>query len=142
MAWWFACQVLLALMYACAARTTTCGALSQLAQLSSGRRWDGIACSDSGTLHACVEGRSAEHACADDGPGFTCQSFQGAFFCGLASQCLPADVPRQNQAVNPVSCEGNTIIFCNAGRIERVSCTDGCEEKWCVPSLFRTNSPD
>jgi hypothetical protein len=111
-------------------------------------RWDGKACAGADTLLACVGGRSAERACADEGPGFTCQSFGGAFFCGLASECLPAHVPGREQRGSPESCEGDTLVFCNAGRIERISCTDlgfeGCEPRYrtCVPAFADLLNPE
>ena len=115
-------------------------------QLSNGWGWNGISCTDSATLHACVGGRTTERACADEGPGFTCQNFEDAYFCGIASECQPAGTLSMSSGGIRETCDGDTIVFCNAGRIERISCKDlgfdGCRDRWCVPSIFTTPSPD
>jgi hypothetical protein len=87
----------------------------------------GTACAGA-TLTACVAGSSAEVDCATYGPGFTCQSLDGSFFCGLAAECVPAD---NYASAQPASCDGNQLRFCNAGRLETIDCLalgfSGCE---------------
>ena len=118
---------------ACQDETSTSG---------SGVSWDGLAC-DGDTLQACVGGRKATRDCSSAGPGLGCQAFDGIHFCGLASECLPGEQPRGAQRGSAVRCEGSTVVFCNAGRIERVDCKtlgfDGCDEAAgvCVPGALR-----
>jgi hypothetical protein len=87
----------------------------------------GTACSGP-TLTACVAGSKAEVDCATYGPGFTCQSRDGKFFCGLAAECVPAD---NYASAQPATCDGNLLGFCNAGRLEKLDCLAlgfrGCE---------------
>ncbi len=65
-------------------------------------------------LTACVDGAMAELDCSLFGNGFSCQQVAGAYFCGSADECDP-ETYREN-------CQGNQIVFCNAGKIERVDC--------------------
>lgn len=87
----------------------------------------GTACAGA-TLTACVAGSRAEVDCATYGPGFTCQSLDGHFFCGLAAECVPAD---NYASAQPATCDGNQLSFCNAGRLETLDCLalgfSGCE---------------
>ena len=89
--------------------------------------FEGISCNGA-NLEACVENRKTTLNCAERGPGFSCQTFGGQSFCGLASECTPALRGLVPQAA---SCEGNNVVFCNAGRIERIDCTTlgftGCD---------------
>jgi hypothetical protein len=66
--------------------------------------------------------------CATYGPGFTCQSRDGTFFCGLAAECVPAD---NYASAQPARCDGSQLSFCNAGRLETIDCLalgfTGCE---------------
>jgi len=93
--------------------------------------WDGLECQGD-TLQACAGGRTTLLDCGVAAPGFGCQSVGGFAFCGLASECLPAHLPGADQAGSPTICEGSTVVFCNAGRIERIDCLtlgfDGCAE--------------
>jgi hypothetical protein len=91
--------------------------------------FEGLACA-SNVLTACVSGHQALLDCATVGPGFTCQTVGTEHFCGLSNQCVPAN----NYAAsisNPVACDGNTVVFCNAGRLERLDCLSlgftGCQ---------------
>jgi hypothetical protein len=109
--------------------------------------WDefstGIACAGN-MLEACVNGRRHDFDCTTTGPGFTCQTYQGVPFCGLASECLPGNVDTDifSQQGDPEpACDGTSIVFCNAGRLERIDCTSlgftGCDLEaglGCVPS--------
>ena len=74
----------------------------------------GTACSGD-TLSACVGGKTADLDCRKLGDGFTCQKSDGAFFCGLASECDPQTFGKQ--------CDGATVVFCDAGKLVRVDCT-------------------
>jgi len=80
------------------------------------------------TLQACLNGQTTNVDCATQGPGFSCQSRDGSFFCGLAAECVPAD---NYSSVQPATCDGTTLSFCNAGRLEHLDCTQlgftGCE---------------
>jgi len=66
-------------------------------------------------LNACVRGGLAELDCALFGDGFTCQSSGGRFFCGIAAECDPETYAK--------SCDGNTLVFCSAGKLTHVDCT-------------------
>ena len=87
----------------------------------------GSGCSGN-VLQACLGGQATSVDCATQGPGFTCQSRDGSFFCGLAAECVPADNYLSGQAA---TCEGTTLSYCNAGRLEHLDCTKlgftGCE---------------
>jgi hypothetical protein len=92
----------------------------------------GVAC-ENDALQVCVGGPTGKLAlmnCAERGPGFTCQSLMGAAFCGLASECVPAE-PGAASVTHPPSCDGTVVTFCNAGRLEHLDCVDlgftGCE---------------
>jgi len=74
----------------------------------------GQACNGA-SLSACVRGHLADLDCSLVGSGFSCQTHEGAFFCGTASECDPATYEK--------SCDGANVIFCNAGKIARVDCT-------------------
>ena len=91
--------------------------------------YDGVSCQD-GVLDACVDGKQASFTCAEQGPGFTCQSVMGVPFCGLASDCLPARDGSPSEA-NPPACDGNSVTFCNAGRLDEIDCLSlgftGCQ---------------
>jgi hypothetical protein len=110
----------------------------------SGELLSGIACAGN-VLEACANGRRQDFDCSAFDEGFSCQTVQGIPFCGLAAECLPANLQgsgdrdvSQNGDPEP-TCDGDSIVFCNAGRLERVDCTElgfsGCEnELGCVPS--------
>ena len=76
----------------------------------------------------CLGGRLTSVDCATQGPGFTCQSRDGSFFCGLAADCVPSN---NYSSTTTASCDGSTLSFCNAGRVERVDCAElgfsGCD---------------
>jgi hypothetical protein len=103
--------------------------------------FEGISC-QAGTLEACVAGKRASLACAEQGPGFDCQLVEGVPFCGLASECLPAEVGGSYNYPTP-SCDGTRLSFCNAGRLETLDCASlgfsGCQigagNYGCTPSL-------
>jgi hypothetical protein len=74
--------------------------------------------------------------CGTLAEGFTCQSAQGLAFCGLASECPLVDTA--------ATCEGDNIVLCNAGRVDRIDCKalgfDGCDPDvgLCYPSPAST----
>jgi hypothetical protein len=84
-----------------------------------------------GTLGACVNGKRASFPCAEQGPGFDCQSVDGLAFCGLASECLPGDL-NHYPTFSLATCDGTRLSFCNAGRLDTIDCTElgfgGCEK--------------
>jgi hypothetical protein len=84
-----------------------------------------------GTLGACVNGKRASFPCAEQGPGFDCQSVDGLAFCGLASECLPGDL-NHYPTLSLATCDGTRLSFCNAGRLDTIDCTElgfaGCEK--------------
>jgi hypothetical protein len=102
---------------------------------------DGLAC-DGTHLRACVGGKEQVIDCAaqGEGQGFSCQTVSGQFFCGLAAECVPSE-----SSSGTVTCDGSTVVICNAGRIQRVDCTalgfTGCEvdlakgHYGCIPGL-------
>lgn len=89
--------------------------------------YTGVACTGD-TLTACLDGRLGDLDCTRFGRGFGCRESSGAFFCGTASECDPL-------SFQP-ACEGVQRVFCNAGKIERIDCTDlgfsGCGDRSCI----------
>jgi cysteine-rich repeat protein len=90
-----------------------------------------MSCSaDGSALDACVNGRQALLDCSLQGPRFRCQEAGGIAFCGLASECVP-ELGYLNRFAFKESCDGDTLVFCNKGRIERVDCLSlgfvGCD---------------
>ena len=110
----------------CAGLGDTCASDSSFSQLEAVRPV-GTGCTG-GTLQACLGGHTTSIDCATQGPGFSCQSLGDSFFCGLAAECMPADNYSSPEAA---SCDGTTLSFCNAGRLEHLDCTalgfTGCE---------------
>jgi hypothetical protein len=103
-------------------------------------RWYGVSCSGA-TLSACVGGKLATVDCSSRGPGFACQHVADDYFCGLAAECDPANDRGPSTAA---SCNGTSLEFCNAGRLEHVDCLSlgftGCDlsEKGhfgCIPGI-------
>ena len=97
---------------------------------------DGLACVGT-SLDACVNGKRHVLDCNALMPGLTCQTVSGEqppAFCGIASECVPeAEYWKE-------TCDGDSVVFCNAGRIEKVDCKSlgfsGClaGKGVCVPS--------
>jgi hypothetical protein len=81
--------------------------------------YHGLSC-DNGSLVACVNGHEQRLGCSSIAPGFSCQSYNGVSFCGIASECVPAEPG--SGAGSRGTCDGNSVVFCNAGRIERIDC--------------------
>jgi hypothetical protein len=94
---------------------------------------EGIAC-DGQRLRACVSGGEALVDCGTLGQGFTCQTGASAF-CGRAAECAPSS------AGEKTTCEGTSVVLCNAGRIEKIDCTTlgftGCNATFgvCSPGV-------
>jgi hypothetical protein len=96
---------------------------------------NGLGCSGD-TLRICAGGQEHELDCASMAAGFSCQEAGGTFFCGLASECAPS--------VKDESCDGATLRFCHAGKLEAVDCTalgfTGCglsgSDAVCTPNGF------
>ncbi|MRG93861.1 hypothetical protein [Polyangium spumosum] len=94
----------------------------------------GLAC-DGTALRACVNG--GEHAieCGTLVTGFTCQTMGVANFCGLANECDPTPG-------NDTTCEGDSVVICNAGKIEKIDCKSlgftSCNATFgtCGPSVY------
>ncbi|HET7538278.1 MAG TPA: hypothetical protein VFK05_00350 [Polyangiaceae bacterium] len=88
----------------------------------------GTSC-DGSVLHGCLGGQATSIDCATQGPGFSCQARDGKFFCGLAAECVPSN--SYSASYPATTCDGTTLSFCNAGRLEHLNCTDlgfsGCE---------------
>ena len=103
-------------------------------------RWHGVSCSGA-TLSACVGGKLASVDCSGQGPGFGCQHVADDYFCGLAAECDP---PNDSGTSTRASCNGSTLEFCNAGRLEHIDCLSlgftGCDLSepghfGCIPGI-------
>lgn len=82
----------------------------------------GVACNGN-VLDTCALSKRALLDCSCFGQGFSCQTAQGTSFCGVASECDPTNYPK--------SCDGDSVVFCNAGKLVHVACaalgfTAGC----------------
>ena len=83
----------------------------------------GTSCQDD-TMVTCQGGKEAEVSCPCFGQNHACQLVNGEAFCGVASECDPATFSK--------TCNGTSVVFCNAGKIESLDCVDlGFTE--CVP---------
>jgi hypothetical protein len=85
------------------------------------------------TAHACINDYEHVYDCGELAKGFSCQQIGPTRFeCGLAAECNML----QDQSV----CDGNDVVLCNGGRVDRVSCTalgfEGCDPDLglCFPS--------
>jgi hypothetical protein len=83
------------------------------------------------TARICMNYREHVFNCGTLAKGFTCQASQWEDYCGLASECVSG---------NSATCEGDDIVLCNAGRLDRIDCKalgfDGCDPDvgLCYPS--------
>jgi len=95
---------------------------------------EGLSCDDSTTLRLCVSGGEHLLDCSTVGQGFSCQTTSTAAFCGLGSECDPQGMD--------TSCDGNSVVVCNAGREDRIDCTalgfSGCDAQHgvCIPGFY------
>ncbi|MDC3953015.1 hypothetical protein [Polyangium jinanense] len=94
----------------------------------------GLGC-DGPELRACINGGEQAVDCGTLANGLTCQTSGESSFCGFAGECDPtlgADA----------TCEGDSVVVCNAGRIDKVDCKTlgftGCNATWgrCSPSIY------
>ena len=85
----------------------------------------GVACNGN-LLDACVLSKRALLDCSCFGQGFSCQTALGTSFCGVASECDPVNHPK--------SCAGDSVVFCNAGKLVHVACADLGFTKGCASS--------
>jgi len=104
---------------------------------------EGVSCNGN-VLESCQNGRSAALDCTSYGAEFGCRTIGDVSFCGLATDCVPGELPFGPQDGDPPpACDGTAIVFCNAGRLEHLDCTSlgfsGCDVDagWgCVPTPF------
>ncbi|MEJ7732286.1 MAG: hypothetical protein WKG00_24150 [Polyangiaceae bacterium] len=91
----------------------------------------GLACAG-GDLVACVNGGELQVACESVTKGSTCQSASGESFCALATECVPPG--------GDATCQGDSVVVCNAGRLDVVDCTalgfTGCLSGVCIPTGY------
>jgi hypothetical protein len=96
-------------------------------------RYVGIACNGA-SLEACANGGKTTVSCGSVATGFTCQDRGETKFCGLAAACEPGTI------ANQPTCEGTSLVVCNAGKTTKVDCTTlgftGCNAQAgaCTPS--------
>ena len=96
---------------------------------------EGVSCQGK-DYNVCINGSVHNMSCDELGPGLTCQSRmergRKRVYCGLGDECSWEDKSR---------CEGDKLVLCNAGRIERISCLElgfaSCNPQIgvCVPSM-------
>jgi hypothetical protein len=95
------------------------GACTATTFSTSAVRFEGLGCGGT-SLQACVNGGKTTLDCSTVGTGFSCQTVPGStkssFFCGLAAECDPT-----NTSSRP-TCDGSSLVVCNAGKIEKVDC--------------------
>ncbi len=122
----------------CRADGESCPSRSGL--LESTLEFDGVGC-DGPVMISCIGGQLGSVDCRSRGPGFTCQQLDDVYFCGLANECIPGNTPGAEQPGTGFGCDGTSVRFCNAGRLEMIDCTelgfDGCSEEFdgCVPNF-------
>lgn len=94
-------------------------------------QYRGVACAGA-SLDACVNGGKTTIACSSVATGFTCQERGTMKFCGLAAECDPGTTENRS------TCDGTSVVVCNAGKITRVDCTTlgftGCDARYGVCS--------
>jgi hypothetical protein len=96
---------------------------SPAADLEGRVRYHGMVCIGA-SLSACVGNRLHQLDCSSIAAPFKCQGVAGSVFCGSGSECLPAELPGQDEAGERISCDGSSLVVCNAGRRELVDCTE------------------
>ena len=116
----------------CVGRGATCN--NQTYSQPESVVFEGTSCSGD-TMTACVNGHVTTVNCSTLGPGFGCQALGTQYFCGLASECAPADNYSASNT-HPASCTGSILTYCNAGRLEHIDCTtlgfSGCDINHCI----------
>ena len=93
-------------------------------------------------IRACTGGREHEVDCTRLGAGYGCRELDGAYFCGLGSECVPGETTH-GVSGSGAFCEGTTVVFCKEGLWERMDCQDlgfeGCSE---APGSLRGCTPN
>lgn len=108
--------------------------------------YQGLSCAGN-TLRSCVGGREHELDCSALGAGFSCRERDGVLFCGLAAECVPAELPNYDQRGTGVACDGSVLTVCNAGRLTSVDCkqlgfqTCDAEHEACAPGFIDLRTP-
>jgi len=71
---------------------------------------------DGTRIQQCRGGRLHSNDCGFLVAGSTCRTLGGHSFCGTATECDPASSPPGG------TCEGNTLVLCVGGTLQRVNC--------------------
>ncbi|WP_272459896.1 hypothetical protein [Polyangium jinanense] len=79
----------------------------------------GIACENTTTLRTCMGGREHLLDCSTLGVGFSCIDGTPPY-CGFAAECDPFDPVHYKYPAS--TCEGDSVVICNAGRMEKIDC--------------------
>ena len=93
---------------------------------------DSTAC-DGSRIKQCIDGLRGTFDCATFGTGFSCQTIGPFGFCGRGADCKPG-------SATPATCDGDSVVICNAGRSEKIDCKSlgftGCDpgSGVCTPS--------
>ncbi|MDC0740332.1 hypothetical protein [Polyangium mundeleinium] len=99
----------------------------------------GLTC-DGPELRACINGGEQAVDCDKLVKGSACNSSGASYFCGFGSACDPF-------SGDNATCEGDSIVVCHAGRIDKVDCKTlgftGCNATWgtCSPSIYDQAPP-
>jgi hypothetical protein len=102
--------------------------------------FEGEGC-DGTKLRACLGGGLTTLDCATVAPGFTCfpspdGGANALAYCGSAAEC----VPQSPWEKVPASCDGNSVVICDGGKVQKIDCTtlgfQGCAGGLCTPGLF------
>jgi hypothetical protein len=86
-------------------------------------RRDAVGCAGD-ALQLCVNGRVHDLDCGKVIAGSRCARVEHeeggpTYACALAAECTP---PHRAKRAPPDRCDGSSVVLCNAGRVERVSC--------------------
>mgnify|MGYP000326343887 CR=1 FL=1 len=89
--------------------------------------FEGTSCAGD-VLTTCLNGGEATVDCATAfAPGASCYTVGDTSYCGLGDECDPTSFDTEP------TCEGDTVVFCNAGRLDRIDCTSrgfaGCDSE-------------
>ncbi len=75
--------------------------------------YEGTSCSGN-ILNGCMGGAEGSIDCRHLGENFSCQEFNGNFFCGNASEC--------DYGNHVKTCTDGVVEFCSAGKLASVAC--------------------
>lgn len=92
----------------------------------------GTKCESATAMRGCIRTNESAIDCADIGKGFQCLPWSGIAVCGFATECDSTD---------PVACDGDSIVVCDAGKKRKVNCKD-LGFKTCDPSLVACGPTD